>query len=398
MKQSIHVSIINHKSRVQCDRRENLTGIPHSSNQGYAEHKHKVSEPYMYSMTQINQKATDSAASNTAFNQLSPALDSMSAKIDWLSLSFKVNGSRRLDKLVDTIQELLQISIFFDKYRLNDDFSGRFKTYSGSLGVSFGCSNFDSDDVCNARLTLPGQFLANRKSWHIKRVMRRFRDDFGAVCTRIDLAVDDYAKQLDHETVESAAKKKEGIGFNCGKTIDSYGTSNDGITVYCGSRRSPKFARFYQKGEFDRFEIEYKQHYASSIFADYLADTSSDSAYLLSSILRSSISFAYKPDCNLSRSIEREWWVKFRDRIVGEYQKVQASKPRPSLDRTLSWIHRSVSKSLLLMREALGTDNMNKLLELWEYEAKLRCDRSDSDRVHQFNLNPLSLEDLMNMI
>jgi DNA relaxase NicK len=341
---------------------------------------------------------TDSAASNTAFNQQYPVLAPMTAKIDWISLSFKIDGSRKLNKLIDTIQELLQISIFFDKYRINDDFTGRYKTYSGSLGVSFGYSNFDSNDVCNARLTLPGDFLANRKSWHIKRVMRRLRDDFGATCTRIDLAVDDYARQLDYSTIVQASKDKEGIGFNRGKTIDSYGSSNDGITVYCGSRRSPKFVRFYQKDEFDRFEIEYKQHYAGSIFADYLGDTTADSTYLLSSILRSSISFAFKPDCNLSRSTEHEWWVSFRERITGEYQKVKASKPRPSLDRTLKWIHRSVSKSLLLMREALGELDMAKLLQLWEFEAKLRCDQSDSDRVLQFQLSKMSINQLMAMI
>lgn len=349
-------------------------------------------------MTQVTEKCTDSAASNTAFNQQAPVLGSMTAKIDWISLSFKVDGNRRLDKLIDTIQELLQVSIFFDKYRLDDDFSGRYKTYSGSLGVTFGNSSFDNNYVCNARLTLPGEFLANRKEWHVKRVMRRLYNDFGARCTRIDLAVDDYNRQLSHQTIVDATKNKEGIGFNCGKTIDSYGTNNDGITVYCGSRRSPKFARFYQKDGFDRFEIEYKQHYASSVFVDYLADTTPDSSYLLSSILRSSISFAYKPDCNLSRSVEREWWVNFRDRITGQFRKVAVSKPRPSLDRTLKWIHRSVSKSLLLMRQALGEFAMGKLLQLWEFEARLRCNQSDSDRLLQFKLQQIPLDELMNMI
>jgi hypothetical protein len=68
------------------------------------------------------------------------------------------------------------------------------------------------------------------------------------------------------------------------------------------------------------------------------------------------------------------------------------------LDRTLKWIHRSVSKSLLLMREALGNSGMGKLLELWEFEAKLRCDQSDSDRILQFNLQKLSLDELMAML
>lgn len=349
-------------------------------------------------MTQINQKVTDSAVSNTALLSQPLAEHSMTAKIDWLSLSFKVQGARKLDKLIHDIQELLQVSIFFDVYRINDDFTGRYKTYSGSLGLSFGYSNFGDDDICNARLTLPGGLLENRKPWHIKRVMRRLRDDYNAKCTRIDLAVDDYARQLVHKDIETAIKNKQGVGFGCGKTIDSYGGSNDGITVYCGSRRSPKFARFYQKPEFDRYEVEYKQHYALSIFIDYLACPTPCSHHLLSSILRSSIAFADKPDRNLSRSTELEWWVKFRDRIQGEYQKVSASKPRPSLDRTLKWIHRSVSKSLLLMREALGDCDMAKLLQLWEYEARSRCNQSDCDRLLQFKINPLSLDELMGML
>jgi hypothetical protein len=50
------------------------------------------------------------------------------------------------------------------------------------------------------------------------------------------------------------------------------------------------------------------------------------------------------------------------------------------------------------MREALGNSDMEKLLELWEFEAKLRCDRSDSDKVSQFMLDKLSLNELMAML
>ncbi len=343
-------------------------------------------------------KITDGAASNTALNSQSTVLGIMSAKIDWISLSFRVNGSGRLNKLIECAQDWLDISIFFDKYRVNDDFTGRYKAFSGSLGVSFCYSNFDNNDFCNARITLPGEFLGSRAAWAVKKAMRKFSHEFGATCTRIDLAVDDIHRQLCHQTIINATKAKEGIGFNRGKTIDSYGGSNSGITVYCGSRRSPKFARFYQKDEFDRFEIEYKQQYASAIFADYLADSSPTSAYLLSGILRNSISFAFKPDSNLSRSIERDWWVSFRERIFGSNDKISVSKPRPSLDRTLKWIHRSVTKALLLMGEALGQINKSKLLELWEFEARLRCCQSDADRIAQFKLQELCIDELMAML
>jgi DNA relaxase NicK len=322
----------------------------------------------------------------------------MTAHIDWISLSFQVEGNRRLDKLIDTIQDMLGVSIFFDSYRVKDDYTGRYKTYCGTLGITFSYTNFGDNDVCNARLTLPGQFLADRKSWHIKRVCRRFRDDWNATCTRIDLAVDDYAKQLNYQDIVDATKHNQAVGFRCGKTIESYGTNQDGKTVYCGSRRSPKYARFYNKGEFDRFEVEYKQSFATSVFTDYLADYSPDSGIVLSSILRSSLSFAVRKDKNLTRAKECQWWANFKDRIVGTFHPVVGSKPRPSLDRTLKWIHRSVSKSLLLMREALGEIHMEKLLQLWEYEARARCTQKEADLLNQFRQHGFSLADLMNMI
>jgi DNA relaxase NicK len=188
------------------------------------------------------------------------------------------------------------------------------------------------------------------------------------------------------------------VGFRSGKTVESYGTQSDGQTVYCGSRRSPKFARFYNKGDFDRFEIEYKQHLASAVFCDYLNDFSPDSSLTLSSILRSSISFVNKRDKNLSRAVNCDWWVSFQSRIIGSFHPLNLAKPRPSLDRTLKWIHRSVSKSLLLMREALGEIWMNKLLQLWEYEANSRINQQDLDNLRQFEQHGFSLADLMNMI
>jgi DNA relaxase NicK len=349
-------------------------------------------------MAQISQTITDIAVSNTAFESPRHVVGAMSAKVDWISLSFQVSGTKRLDKLIETIQDMLGISIFFDNYKIKDDFTGRYKSFGGSLGCTFSYTNGGNDELYHARFTLPGQLLADRKPWHIKRVCRRMRDDWGAVCTRIDLAVDDYAKQLDYDLIIDATKRKDGVGFQCGKTIESYGTSNDGRTVYCGTRRSPKFARFYNKGEFDRFEIEYKQGIASAIFADYLNDYSPDSSLVLSSILRSSIGFVIKRDKNLSRAHNCDWWDSFQDRIVGTFHPVKSPKPRPSLDRTLKWIHRSVSKSLLLMREALGEIHMEKLLQLWEYEARGRTTASDIDMLNQFRQHGFSLSDLMNVI
>jgi hypothetical protein len=341
---------------------------------------------------------TQGAVSNTALDSQTLVRPSMSAKVDWLSLSFQVAGSKRLDKLIETIQDRYGINIYFDKYKTQDTYAGRYQSFSGTLGCSFSYSGFDSNDICNARFTIPGQLLADRRTWHTKSLCRYLSHKFGAVCTRIDLAVDDYTRQLNYDKIIEASKNKDVVGVRTGKTIESWGSKTSGRTVYCGARTGAKYARFYTKGEFDRFEIEYKQGLATSIFCDYISDYSPSSSWILSSILRSSIKFVTKRDKNLSRATNCDWWDSFQDRILGSEHIFPPAKPRPSLDRTLKWIHRSCSKSLLLMREALGDLWMEKLLELWEYEARSRINAKDIDSLSQFRQHGFSLSDLMNMV
>jgi hypothetical protein len=349
-------------------------------------------------LTQITDKDTQGAVSNTALDSQTAWKPGMSGKVDWISLSFQIAGSKRLDKLIESIQDRYGVEFYFDAPKVKDTYAGRYTIYSGSLGCSFSHTSFGDNDVCNARLTLPGQLLDDRRTWHTKSFCRYLAHEFKAVCTRIDIAVDDYEKQLDYDTIINASKNKDVVGVRTGKTIESWGSKTAGRTVYCGARTSAKFARFYNKGEFDRFEIEYKQSLADSIFRDYNSDLSPSSSFLLSSVLRSSISFVVKRDKNLSRSVVCDWWSSFQDRILGTKHDFPPAKPRPSLDRTLSWIHRSVSKSLLLMREALGELWMEKLLQLWEWEARSRITSKDLDMLNQFKQHGFSLSDLMNMI
>jgi hypothetical protein len=51
-----------------------------------------------------------------------------------------------------------------------------------------------------------------------------------------------------------------------------------------------------------------------------------------------------------------------------------------------------------LMREALGDLWMEKLLQLWEYEAKSRITAKDIDNLNQFRQHGFCLSDLINMI
>jgi hypothetical protein len=353
-------------------------------------------------MTQMAQGYTHGAASNTALDSQPHVVGAMSAHVDWLSFSFTVVGSRRLDKLIDTIRDLLQVDIYFDNPRIKDDYSGKFQSFGGSLGLTFSYTHFDNHDICNARLTLPGVLLADRKPWHVKRVCRRFRDDWQAKCTRIDLAVDDYAYQLNDDQLENAIIDKCIVGVRGGQRINSYGTKTAGTTIYLGQRRSAKFARIYDRATVTggkihakRFEIEYKQGLAHSIFVDYLADGSPDSSYLLSSIIRSSISCNYKPDKNLSRSVVFEWWASFVERIVGDTHVYKRVPPIHSLDRTLRWVHRSVSKSLLVIQEALGLDKTKELLDFWMHEARLRCTLHDADEINRIRGENYTLDMLM---
>jgi DNA relaxase NicK len=203
-------------------------------------------------------------------------------------------------------------------------------------------------------------------------------------CTRIDIAVDDPDKQLDYQHIIQATKDKNISGFQEGKYIESYGGDTPGMTVYCGARRSAKYARFYNKGDVDRFEIEFKLDLAHTIFIDYISSDTTRSSRLLATCLKSAISFIDKKDKNISRNTVFPWWESFISRIEGDCIKLPRVRIESSIERSMSWIQKSVSKTILKCKAALGAAEFQFNLDIWVADATQRITRLDNLHVMEY--------------
>jgi DNA relaxase NicK len=308
----------------------------------------------------------------------------MTPFVDWVSLSIEASDRFKLDKIIEILQFRMLIEFDWFTSQLQDNYSGKWVRYSGTLGTTLALKYASDSDNISVRLTFPGQYIATCQQYEFKRSMEVLLRN-GAVCTRIDIAVDDRDKALSHCDIFEHVREFGGVGFESCKFIESIGGANPGKTLYCGARRSAKYARFYQRGDVDRFEIEFKLDLAHSIFVDYCAAHEQNRCAVLAGALKGAISFVYKTDKNLSRCKECSWWIEFLDRIVGEIAIYKRSKPVSSIHRSISWVERSVSKTLLKIKACLGSEGLDRLLGDCMESAKTRITSLDNLHIREYN-------------
>jgi DNA relaxase NicK len=306
--------------------------------------------------------------------------------VDWISLSLVMPNAKALDKFIEWMTFRLLLSFDFSTSKQSSNLGGRWSRHLGTCSSSLSLQYTNESDSISVRILLPGEFLATHQRYYVHRVMGEMFSKWGAKCTRIDLAVDDDQKQLNYDLIIDAIRVGNMSGFSEGKHIDSFGGTHPGRTVYCGSRRSAKYARFYNRGEVDRFEVEYKQDLAASIFLDYVSADISDVNRVLSEILKSSLNFIDKRDKNISRNKPLDWWTNFLGRIQGDVIDIKRVKRVTCIQRTMAWIRRSVSKSILKCEAALGVESFAHELRIWVSEAANRVTNRDNMDIAEFIL------------
>ena len=93
-----------------------------------------------------------------------------------------------------------------------------------------------------------------------------------------------------------------------------------------------------------------------------------------------------KADKNLTRCPLLKWWADWCNRIQAGVASMQVKRtyPKPDLWRTMEWLNRQVSKSLLLVREIFGSQFF------WQYligmidKARDRITDYDLARIHDY--------------
>jgi hypothetical protein len=190
----------------------------------------------------------------------------------------------------------------------------------------------------------------------------------GIRCSRLDIALDDYAKSLPPELFVSAINKKMHSGFRFGDYIQNLGRG--GWTVYLGTRQSEQFHRYYNKsaeskGEIDsyRLEAEFKGQKSDFLFRCIIGcSTILDATSALQEMIFGNLIFYSHKVKNLSRCIVADWWQSFVD-AVSVARIIPHIPVRPtSISRKIAWIEHQVSKSLAMIASAIGSEQFSEFV------------------------------------
>jgi len=348
----------------------------------------------------INQRGTDirtARISNTALNSQSSGEAAFEPAIDWITLCGEEIDLPRFQYF---LSDRLGVIVDWKKYQMARENGKTWQYYQGTFGATVGIRAVGHDRTSDVRLCLPGEWFGRWSGRYVQRVLGIITKKFTVKCTRIDVKIDDYERKLSFDTIWDAINKKHIAGFNKAQFIESFGGNTAGKTIYLGTRRSNKFGRIYDrmgvtKGKENciRYEVEYKRQAAHAVFIDYISSSSDDYKNRLGAILRGSFDFVIKKDKNLDRATRLDWWEDFLSRISSVAEYIIYPKKQITIERTVVWIRRSVSKSLLILDLAVGATDSIKLLDLWKNEAAARLSDIDEANILQSQYEGLSYAD-----
>lgn len=241
----------------------------------------------------------------------------------------------------------------------------------------------ENDDLGSLRISLSGGLLERCDVADTVRFIHRLAHIHGAKFNRIDLAVDDYSRSMKPEYIREANQAGNYTGYrNFKYTTDDKGDCySAGWTINLGSRESNRYVRYYnakQKHGTDafRYELEYKDEIAN-VIANAIANTiAEDNAKYNSSAIAKAkvdatlssmicefivgnIAFIDRTSgSRASRSAPLPFWQDFVTRMGGKGVRLSPPTIRPTMERTIAWLERSVAGTLAMVSEYVGADKV----------------------------------------
>lgn len=182
--------------------------------------------------------------------------------------------------------------------------------------------------------------------------------------SRIDLAIDDYDRTINPQDIADALASGNYAGFRRADTVKNHGTKWGGWTYYLGRRDSDKVVRVYDKfaeskGMIDsiRFELEAHDEYAAKIFEAWCECThdADKIQHLIVNYAIGQLRFINKIDKNISRCPNLAWWDEFISHLKSTPIRMTVVRIKTSVERKIDWLRRSVSKSLAVINDAVGS-------------------------------------------
>lgn len=305
---------------------------------------------------------------NTGLNRQATLDSSLCAHVDYLVACGYVEDIAIVERFLHDC-----FGVAFDWSTSRPGVRGKYyeKNCNSPSGASISANCRVGFDGSDCRIVVPGSVLSSVANDAIYRFGSQLLG-LGFRFTRIDIAVDDFERQLDidelyrcvcegkmrgakkYKYIVSSPKKK---GFDCGKTL------------YLGSGGSDKITRIYDKNVESvgldncvRWETQFRDELGQSV-ANRLFGCG-DPNDLLATIVRDAIasySFVDPTSSVRSRCQLLEFWSVWLSRI-GEGVKISAPKVVAMLSDKKRWVERQVVTTLALISHCIGWDDAEQWL------------------------------------
>jgi hypothetical protein len=238
------------------------------------------------------------------------------------------------------------------------------------LGIEIAYTPDEIDDTFgDVRVSIPGAASSSVPNERLWQLAKFFSNRFYH-CTRLDIAIDDYNRDLPLDAIALAGEAGDYSGASeCRwfrrKRRGEYGV---GQTIYFGSSQSDKQIRIYDKamesnGSIDsvRYEVQWRAQMAQKAFEAYTdAASSANGLQATAGLAIGAMVFVRRTSTVLSRCPLYDWWQKFID-AVGEPLKMRIPSIQAMISTKISWIENQVSGTLALISQCKGL----KWMEDW---------------------------------
>jgi hypothetical protein len=330
-----------------------------------------------FGKTQTGTKTGSAPGSNTGLNSQELQGTALYVRPDWVQGTIRFRALEDLHQCREFIEGFLK-----DLFVLHPD-RGRFvgKQFNNTaLGIE-GClilynmPDQEPDDLGHAFISLPAAALATVEVRDIWRMLSGLVGVWGFKATRFDIAIDDFAKTITYEQIQSALANRNFTGFRKSTARKNYDLKQDNVGFTCtfGSRQSNRYYRFYDKEQesggkikSNRLEVELKEELAVAAIAEWLELSPENfedlSPRLLAGLVVGGISFVGRTkDKNVSRMSMLPWWKQFVEK-VGCSIRHTVSPVQTNLERKKEWFTRQVAPTVALFRKVMGMKEFKQFL------------------------------------
>lgn len=288
--------------------------------------------------------------------------DNLFIGIDWFQCTFYAMRKSYFDKkdVMIMFSTLLRISEDDITYSEKRFYNYKYCLEYQGIYLFFGDETYNH---CNLQLTGDGCRLLDELLFEKEQdyfdFFQTVREYKGKI-TRLDIAIDDFSPIFELEELEKKIREENELIVTKFQSFNFMHETKNGVskgmTIYCGSKKSNLFLRFYKKGiqlqqenedidlNFNRFEIVMRDDKANSFFNQIVRSKKLKEKSV--SVLNSYFS-VFETEEKL------KYWDKWEQLIQGSMKfKFENVKKQKTIERKKSFLITQASTSLALVLQA----------------------------------------------